>query len=238
MVTAPRRALAIFAGLGLIGVGPLGAQTETAIGGALETAKTWDLPRAWSISAGPALEWRPYFASDEAEASAPPQLRNLDLNFAVQRRWFERWRFGTSLRLRSRYAFSDEAAWEVRPWFYATRTGDIRYVRTAQRLRSELRLRGDLGEALEPTWRHRYRFAVERAIAGVVADEGEWTVVASAELLLSTREAIAEATAWGLRPFLGAARGDYELGLEYRYEADTEATSREHVWLIVLEVGL
>ena len=234
-MVSPRRALAAWT---IAAAGWLPAQTEFAGGGALEAAKTWDLPRAWRVSVGPALEWRPIYGDGAAEESAPPALRNLDLNVAVQRRWFERWRLGTSLRLRARYAFGDEAATELRPWLYATRTGDLRYVRTSQRLRTELRLRGDRGEALEPSWRHRYRFALERALRGVVADEGEWTVVASAEVLLSTASAVADPTSVGVRPVFGVARGRYELGVEYRYEREVAGGEREHVWLALVEVGL
>lgn len=221
-----------------LGPGWMLGQTEFAGGAAVETAKTWDLPRAWRVSVGPALEWRPLYGHAAGEGGAPPALRNLDLNVAVQRRWFERWRLGSSLRARARYAFSDEAATEIRPWLYATRTGDLRYVRNSQRLRTELRLRGDRGEPLEPTWRHRYRFALERALSGVVADEGEWTVVASAEVLLSTDRALASPTSVGLRPVVGVARGRYELGVEYRYERELDADEREHVWLALVEISL
>ena len=220
--------------------GGVGAQVaETAGGAAVETAKTWRLPRAWRVAVGPALEWRPYFASTDAEATAPPRLRNLDLNLGVERRWFERWRFGTSFRLRARNGFGDGAARELRPWLYATRVGDLRYVRTAQRFRTELRLRGDNGEALGASYRHRYRFALERSLAGLVAEEGEWAFNASAELLLSTREVAGGAESVGLRPFAGVARGRYEVGVEYRYERELDdAATRDHVWLAVLELSL
>lgn len=159
---------------------------------------------------------------------------------ALRRRWLEHWRFATALRLRRRYAFSDEAAREVRLWWAAERVADLRYVRWSHRLRTEQRWRGGRGDALALTFRHRYRVAFGTALTGLVVDEGEWFLTGNVELLLGTESALSSPTSVDLRPYLGFGRGDVQLGLEYRREralgADQEVGGRTaHTVLAVMQ---
>lgn len=196
---------------------PALAQRERAAGVAAETSTSFDLPRAWDVVAGLGIEARPYFDGGEG-ADAPPTLRNLDINLALRRRWLERWRFGNAVRVRSRYPGSAEAARELRLWLYAERITDAGYVRWASRFRTEQRLRGAVGRPLTPSYRHRYRIAAERALAGEDVDPGEWYFTAGVELLLSTERPLGGATAVDVRPSAAVGRGDLEFGLEYRRE--------------------
>ncbi len=194
------------------------AQNEWAVGTAMEANYKFDLPRAWRIVIGPGTEIRPYFKSTEADAVAPPTLRNLDFNAAVTRRWLERWRFGTAIRLRSRYPFSDEAAREVRTWWFAERISDAGYTRFIHRFRTEQRFVGDVGEPLQVGYRHRYRLGFERALAGQNVDFGEYFLTGSAEVMVSTAGFAARPKSIDLRPSLLVGRKDLSIGLEYRYE--------------------
>ena len=212
----------------------------TQAGTALELTKSWDLPRAWSVSVGPATELRPLYAKD-AEDAPPNALRNFDLNAGVERRWFERWSFGTGLRVRRRYALSDEPARELRSWWYATRTGAFRYVRTAQRFRTEQRWRSDVGEPLALSYRHRYQFGAERALSGVSVEPGEWAVLGSCEVLASAEQVARAFTSVDVRPYVGLARERFEVGVESRHEraVGAEATGDwAHVVLVVVQLGL
>lgn len=220
------------------------AQDTWAGGFALETGYTWKLPRSWRISAGPATEIRPLYGERGGEsAAAPPVLRNLDLNLAVTRRWLERWRFGTAARARARYPFSEEAAREWRTWAFAERFSDAGYVRWGHRFRTEQRFRGEVGEGLELTYRHRYRLGLERPLAGRSLDFGEWYFAVSAELLVSAERFAARPTAVDARPYLALGRNDVELGIEYREEhavrAATDADdSIGRALLLVLQYAL
>ena len=199
------------------------AQDKWAGGTSLETNYSWKLPRSWRVSVGPAAELRPFFSSEDGEEDAPPTVRNLDLNVGMARRWLERWRFGTAVRARARYPSSEEPAREFRSWLYAERFTDAGYVRWGHRFRTEQRFRGDLGEPLALTYRHRYRVGVERPLAGRSLDFGEWYFTASVELLLSAERFAGRPTAVDIRPFVSLGRNDVELGLEYRNERDLDA---------------
>ncbi len=217
------------------------AQNERAAGLTVEAIHKWKLPRAWSISVGPGLEARPYFASTDPEAAAPSTLRNLDLNAAVVRRWLERWRFGSAVRLRSRYPLdAEERARELRTWLYAEFITDSRYVRWAHRFRTEQRFRGDAGEPLEATYRHRYRVGLEHALAGQTVDPEEWFFTASAEVLISTAGFAERPTSIDFRPTVTFGKGNYEFGLEYRDERRLRAESQRasRVLLGVLQLSL
>ena len=206
-------------------------------GTSLEVYKKWNLPRAWSISIGPALEFRPlhtgYLGEESETGTAPPALRNLDLNFGVERRWLERWEFGSAIRIRRRYAFSNQTSRELRTWLYAEHFGDIRYTRTLQRFRTEQRWRAEVDAPLELTYRHRYFFGIEHAISGLVADPGEWVWIAQVELLLSTRRLLSDARAVDVRPYFGLARDRLELGLESRHEKVLDGATSHAVLLVV-----
>ena len=208
-------------------------------GAALELTKKWDLPRAWAVSIGPATELRPLYDGDGDDAP-PNALRNLDLNLGVQRRWFERWTFGTGLRARRRYALSDDPARELRSWWYATRTGAFRYVSTAQRFRTEQRWRGQVAEELDVSYRHRYFIGFERALSGVSIEAGEWAGICAVEVLLSTKTLLGQPTSVDLRPYVGVARDGLELGLESRHETtlDSEGGDFGHVVLLVIGYSL
>lgn len=229
----------------LLYVGAAFAQNERAGGFAAEATYKWKLPRAWVISAGPGLEARPYFGSEDPEASAPATLRNFDLNAAVVRRWLEHWRFGSAVRLRSRYPFGGgdedgERARELRTWLYAEFITDSRYFRWAHRFRTEQRFRGDAGEPLAPTYRHRYRVGFEHALAGQTVDPEEWFMTASAEVLVSTDGFAERPTAIDVRPSVTVGKGRFEFGLEFRGEHTVPAAdSREsHALLGILQVSL
>ena len=243
MVRAVSRTLLV-SGVLLLSTGTWGAafaQNTFAGGFAIETEHTWKLPRSWRVSAGPATEVRPFYAEEvSSESGAPPTLRNLDLNLAVSRRWLERWRFGTALRARARYAFSEEAAREWRTWAYAERLTDAGYVRWGHRFRTEQRFRGERGEPLELTYRHRYRLGVERPLAGRSLDFGEFYFTASVELLVSAERFAARPTSVGVRPYLSFGRNDLELGLEYRSErsVDAESASTERALLLAVIYSL
>ena len=211
------------------------SQNEWAGGLAFETAHDWKLGRGWKTAVGFGTELRPLYTSTDGESEAPPTLRNLDLNFALQRRWLERWRFGNALRLRSRYPNSEVAAREVRNWFYAERITDAGYVRWAHRFRTEQRWRGDVGEALDLTYRHRYRVAAERALAGLEIDDGEWFFNAGVELLLSTGQVLAKASSVDIRPAASVGRGDWQVGLEYRHERAVGERERQRTLLVLVE---
>ena len=203
------------------------AQNESAAGLAAEATYKWDLPRGWAVSVGPGLEWRPYHDASDAGAGAPPVLRNLDLNAAVMRRWLERWRFGSAVRVRARYAFSDEAARELRFWSFAERISDAGYVRWHHRLRTEQRLRGDVGHPLVVSYRHRYRVGFERALAGRAVDAGEWFVTGTVELLLASEALLAHRRSVDIRPAVAVGRNDLEFGLEYRHERGITERDRD-----------
>ena len=226
-------------------------QSEFAAGAGIDTESSWKLPRAWRVRAGVGLEWRPIFESS-TDRPAPTDLRNLDLNLGVERRWFERWKFGTGLRARLRYPLAENddpggpAARELRVWWYATRTGDIRYLRTQQRFRLEQRFRGRREEPLALSHRLRYQFSFERPLQGLELDAGEWFFVGSAELLLSGTK-LSDLDPFGsardgsvdLRPYLGVGRGGLEIGLEYRREIDLdEAQNIEQAILLMLQFQL
>ena len=213
------------------------AQNTFAGGLALEAGHTFDLPRSWAVSVGPAVELRPLFSATDPELAAPPPIRNLDLNLAVSRRWLERWRFGTAVRLRGRYLLDDaEAARELRTWAYAERITDAGQTRWAHRFRTEQRFRGDLGDPLRLTYRHRYRVGFARALAGLSLDRDEWYVTGSVELLASTDRLAARPTAVDLRPFVSFGRNDVEVGLEYRTErgVDVETDGTERALLVAV----
>ena len=238
MVSAAARFALAVLGLGSLAGSPgaASAQDIWAAGTSLETGHTWKLPRSWRVSAGPAAELRPAYASEDPEAEAPPTVRNLDLNLGVARRWLERWRFGTALRARLRYPSSGEAAREWRTWAYAERFTDAGYVRWGHRFRTEQRFRGDAGEPLALTYRHRYRVGVERPLAGRSLDFGEWYFTASVELLLSAERFAARPTAVDVRPFVSLGRNDVELGLEYRRERDLDAAPERTERTLLLAV--
>ena len=222
------------------------AQVEWACGIAPEFRHSWRLQRAWRLSAGAALEARPLFSSQDPQTPAPPALRNIDLNFAVTRRWFALWHFGTGLRARSRYPGAglnedpkEDEAVELRSWFWAERRGAIRYTRWEQRWRVEQRWRGDIGDPLVLTHRWRYLVGMERALQGIVVDEGEWFLLASAELLLSSRGLVRDVSSLDLRPYLAVGRGNFEYGIEYRHEWDREDyRSRQQTLLLVFQYSL
>ena len=222
--------------LALAGVDDALAQDKWAGGTSLETNYAWKLPRSWRVSVGPAAELRPFFGSEDREEDAPPTVRNLDLNVGVARRWLERWRFGTAVRARARYPSSEEAAREFRSWWYAERFTDAGYVRWGHRFRTEQRFRGDVGEPLALTYRHRYRVGIERPLAGRSLDFGEWYFTASVELLLSAERFAARPTAVDVRPFVSLGRNDVELGLEYRNERDLDAPANRTERTLLLAV--
>ncbi len=217
------------------------AQNDWAGGVAAEATKKWSLPRAWAVRIGPGLESRPLYAGGDDAVDAPPALRNLDLNASVDRRWLERWRFGSALRLRGRYLTSEpEREAEIRTWFYAESFADVRYTHWSQRFRTEQRFRGSFGGPLELSYRHRYRIGFERALAGQTVDPEEWFFTASVELLLSTAGFAARPSDIDYRPSVTVGKGRYEFGLEYRSgrELDGEDPNASRVLLGVLQLSL
>ena len=210
--------------------------TSRAGGSALEVSYAIKLPRGYRLAFGPALELRPYTSPAE-----PSALRNADLNVAVVRRWLRLWRFGSALRLRRRYALSEDPARELRTWLYAERRDVARYTPWALRLRTEQRWRGDVGEALRLSYRHRLRIGAEWALRGLTVDEGEWYAAATAELLVSTRGPLGEASSVDWRPYVGLGSGRAEYGLEVRTERalGTEGTGdRAVAALLVVQLSL
>ena len=218
----------------LLPVGSLLAQNEWAAGTAAEATYGIDLKRAWDLQLGLGTELRPVFRSSDESLQAPPTLRNLDFNLALRRRWLERWRLGNALRIRSRYPGSELAAREVRQWFYAERITDAGYVRWSHRLRTEQRWRGETGEPLELSFRHRYRLAAERPLAGLVLDDGEWFFTVGVEVLLSSDKLLSRANSWDVRPTAAVGRGAWQWGLEYRRETALGESARESALLVVL----
>lgn len=217
------------------------AQTESAAGLAIDTKESWTLRRGWKLNAGGGIEWRPYFSSSET-LPMPTPLRNVDLNLGIERRWLEFWRFGTGIRLRTRYPFggdasdSDPQAREFRSWWYATRSEAYGYTTFQQRFRVEQRFRSRTGESLELTHRFRYQLGVERALQGLELDPGEWYGVASFEVLASTDKFCRKPESIDFRPYLGAGKNKYELGLEYRHERSGASwDGLEQAFLLVLQ---
>lgn len=197
------------------------AQRENAAGFAVELTKKWKFPRAWAISVGPGFEYRPYFNGSQADISAPPTVRNLDINAAVERRWLEHWRFGSAVRLRSRYPLDEMfRATEVRTWLYAERIIDVQYFRIAQRFRTEQRWRGEPGDPLELSLRHRYRIGFEHALAGRRVDPNEWFIILTCEVLVPTGSFAERPGSIDIRPLVNFGRGKLQLGVEYRHESD------------------
>lgn len=216
------------------------AQNEAAVGAAFEAGYKFKFRRGWAMGVGPAAELRPYFQADDKTAVAPPTLRNLDLNVAVVRRWLEDWRFGSAVRLRTRYPGSDEEARELRTWLYAERITDFNYFRWVHRFRTEQRFRGDRGEPLALTYRHRYRIGVERGLEGRRQSRGEWFFTATAEVLVSTAGFAERPNNIDLRPTFTVGRRDLEYGFEYRHSRDLGQDSKEvqRAYLLVMQWSL